>query len=53
MSLLKSKTSPKPPERVERISNKKYGNCPVDDFHIFYGAGQGCPLAGKFIFQRK
>lgn len=39
------------PERVERISNKKYGDCPADDSYIFYGPDQGCPPADKlFLF---
>lgn len=41
----------KMPERVERISNKKYGDCPVDDPHIFYGPDQGCPLADKLFLR--
>lgn len=28
---------------------KKCGNCPVDDFRIFYGHGQGCPI-GQIYF---
>lgn len=39
------------PERVERISNKKYGDCPVDDPHIFYGPVQGCPPADKLFLR--
>lgn len=39
------------PERVERISNKKCGESPVDFSHIFYGPVQGCLLADKlFLF---
>lgn len=28
---------------------KKCENCPVDDFRIFYGLGQGCPI-GQIYF---
>lgn len=39
------------PERVERISNKKYGESPVDCPHIFYGPAQGRPLADKLFLR--
>lgn len=39
------------PERVERISNKKYGESPVDCPHIFYGPVQGRPPADKLFLR--
>lgn len=44
-----SKNFIKVPERVERISNKIQGDCPVDDSPVFYGPGRGWALAPKLF----
>lgn len=48
---LEIQTLSKLPERVERISNKKYWESPVDCPHIFYGPVQGRPPADKLFLR--